>query len=122
ARRGNVVGLVVGGASARGRLLGGAGAGGGVVVSRLGREAALGGVPVPPRPGKPGKRGRKPIYGPNVISLAKRAAQARGWQTETFTLYGKTVTKTFKTFLATYAPAVGLIRVVWVRESSGWAA
>ena len=32
------------------------------------------------------------------------------------------MTKTFKTFLATYRPAGGLIRVVLVREDDGWVA
>ena len=37
-------------------------------------------------------------------------------------LYREAVTKTFKTFLATYKPAGGLIRVVLVREDDGWVA
>jgi hypothetical protein len=37
-------------------------------------------------------------------------------------LYGKAVTETYKTFLATYRPAGGLIRVVLVREEDGWVA
>ena len=37
-------------------------------------------------------------------------------------LYGEAVTKTYKTFLATYRPAGGLIRVVLVREDDGWVA
>lgn len=93
-----------------------------VVVSRLRKDAALRSVPVPPRPGAPKRRGRKPIYGPKALSLAKRAAHAGGWQRATFLLYGKTVLKTFKTFLATYPPAGGLIRVVLVREGRGWVA
>jgi hypothetical protein len=34
--------------------------------------------------------------------------------------YGQQVTKTYKTFLATWRPAGGLIRVVVVREEDGW--
>jgi len=95
-----------------------------VVVSRLRKDAALRSLPEPERvrPGQPKKRGRKPKYGTKAISLAKRAAHRHGWQTADFVLYGKTVTKTFKTFLATYAPVGGLLRVVLVREDYGWVA
>jgi hypothetical protein len=93
-----------------------------VVVSRLRKDAALCSVPVPPRPGAPKRRGRPPIYGKQAISLAKRAGQHRGWRSEVLVLYGKAVTKTYKTFLATYRPAGGLIRVVLVREEDGWVA
>ena len=34
--------------------------------------------------------------------------------------YGETVTKTIKTFLATWRPAGGVIRVVLVQEDDGW--
>ena len=37
-------------------------------------------------------------------------------------LYGKKVAKTYKTFLATYAPVAGVIRVVLVREEEAWLA
>jgi hypothetical protein len=93
-----------------------------VVVSRLRKDAALRSVPVPPRPGQPKKRGRKPTYGPHALSLAKRAAHRRGWQTEAFLLYNHWVSKTYKTFQATYVPAGGLIRVVLVREPESWVA
>jgi hypothetical protein len=89
------------------------------VVSRLAKNAALWSVPGPRRPGT---RGRPRKYGPQAISLAKRAGQQRGWRTETFVLYGEEVAKTFKTFLATWRPAGGLIRVVLVREDDGWRA
>jgi hypothetical protein len=52
--------------------------------------------------------------------LARRAAHWRGWQTLNCTLYGQTLTKTYKTFLATYRPAGGLIRVVLVKAEHGW--
>jgi hypothetical protein len=91
-------------------------AAGGIAVSRLRRDAALFDVPVPP---KRRGRGRPPTYGKKRISLAKRAGQRGGWQTETFVLYGAEVTKRFKTFLATYRPAGGLIRVVLVKEDDG---
>ena len=65
-------------------------------------------------------RGRPRKYGKNKISLAKRAGQKQGWQTAVCLVYGKLVTKTFKTFLATYRPAGGVIRVVLVKEEHGW--
>ena len=37
-------------------------------------------------------------------------------------LYGVVVTKTYQTFLATWAPAGGVIRVVLVKEEDGWRA
>lgn len=119
---GKTVWIVADGAYAKRPVLRRAVAAGVVVVSRLRKDAALRSVPTPPRPGQPKKRGRKPIYGPQAMSLAKRAAHARGWQTETFTLYGQTLTKTYKTFWATYEPVGGMIRVVLVREESGWVA
>jgi len=93
-----------------------------VVVSRLRKDAALRSLPASPRRGQPAKRGRKPKYGKETISLAKRAAHRHGWQTVECVLYGKTVRKTFKTFLATYVPAGGVIRVVLVRDANGWVA
>jgi hypothetical protein len=57
-----------------------------------------------------------------AISLAKRAGQKAGWQSLEVTLYRRTVVKRIKTFLATYYPACGLIRVVLVREETGWIA
>jgi hypothetical protein len=114
--------VVADGAYAKRPFLRRAQAAGVVVVSRLRKDAALRSVPPPPRPGQPKRRGRKPKYGPQAISLAKRAGHRRGWQTGPFVLYGKQVTKTYKTFLATYPPAGGLIRVVLVREDDGWVA
>jgi hypothetical protein len=86
---------------------------------RLRKDAALRDLPGP-QPA--GKRGRKPKYGTNVISLAKRAGHQQGWKTEEMVLYGATVTKTYKTFLATWRPAGGVIRVVLVKEEDGWLA
>jgi hypothetical protein len=114
--------VVADGAFAKRPFLRRALAAGVVVVSRLRKDAALRSVPVPPRPGQPKKRGPKPKYGPRAISLAKRAGQRRGWQTAECVQYGAAVTKTYKTFLATYPPAGGLIRVVLVREDDGWEA
>jgi hypothetical protein len=89
-----------------------------VVVSRLRKDAALFSVP-PPKGQGPG-RPRK--YGRQALSLAKRAAHRHGWQRAVLVLYGKPVSKTYKTFLATYRPVGGLIRVVLVREARGWVA
>lgn len=91
-----------------------------VIVGRLRKDAALRGLPPKRKPGKRRGRGRPRKYGKNKISLAKRAGQKRGWQTVECMLYGKTVTKTCKTFLATYPPVGGVIRVVLVREAHGW--
>lgn len=89
------------------------------VVSRLRKDAALWAVPGP-RP--TGRRGRRRTYGESRIDLAKRAGQTRGWATGTFDLYGRTTTKRYKTFLATWRPAGGVIRVVLVDEPTGWVA
>lgn len=86
-------------------------------ISRLRCDAALRSVPPPWRRG----RGAKRKYGKKVISLAKRAAHRRGWRQIEVALYGgRRVTKTYKTFLATWPVAGGLIRVVIVREPRGW--
>jgi hypothetical protein len=86
------------------------------VVSRLRKDAGLRTLPPPTRSGRPGKR----KYGLDRISLAKRAAHRRGWQTLDAVLYGgQLVTKTYKTFLATWPVVGGVIRVVLVRESRG---
>ena len=89
------------------------------VVSRLRKDAALWTVPVP-RPS--GRRGRPRIYGEHRIALAKRAGQHRGWTTGVFDLYGQPTVKRYKTFLATWRPAGGVIRVVLVDEPTGWVA
>ena len=72
------------------------------------------------RRGEKRGRGRPRKYGRHKISLAKRAGQRSGWQSALGTLYGQRVTKTYKTFLATYRPAGGVIRVVLVKEEHGW--
>ncbi len=117
--QGKTLWLVADGGYAKRPVLRAAQAHGVVVVSRLRKDAALRGLPVEP---PPGRRGRKPTYGRDVIRLAKRAGHQQGWQTETVVLYGKVVTKTYKTFLATWRPAGGVIRVVLVKEEDGWVA
>ncbi len=90
------------------------------VVGRLRKDAALRDLPRKLRRGQRRGPGRPPKYGQNRISLAKRAAHREGWQTAQCTVYGKTVTKVYKTFLATYPPVGGLIRVVIVLEDHDW--
>src|SRR3954469_4494347 len=111
--------VVVDGAYAKKEFLKPAAALGMTVVSRLRKDAALRSVPGP-RPA--GRRGRPRIYGEDVIDLAKRAGQRRGWSTETIRLYGVATVKKYKTFLATWRPAGGVIRVVLVDEPTGWRA
>lgn len=89
------------------------------MVSRLRKDAALYAVP-PAR--DPKRRGRPRVYGAERVSLAKRAGHKSGWTTGTVTLYGKAVEKTYKTFVATWRPAGGVIRVVLVDEPKGWVA
>jgi hypothetical protein len=92
------------------------------VVSRLRKDAALYDLPPRLKKGQRRGRGRPRIYGTKRISLAKRAAAGhrpkvgRGWQTIVCEQYGKTVIKKYKSFLATYRPACGVIRVVIVQE------
>jgi hypothetical protein len=112
--------LVVDGAYAKKEVLRPARRLGVVIVSRLRKDAALRSLPPTERPS--GKPGPMPTYGKQAISLAKRAGQQRGWQTDTFVLYREAVSKTYKTFLATWPPAAGLIRVVLVQEERGWVA
>ena len=92
------------------------------VISRLRCDAALWSLPPVVDPGRKKGRGRPPKYGKDRIDLVKRAAQTRGWQTGLFSLYGRMVVKKYKTFLATYPPVGGVIRVVLVREPDRWVA
>jgi hypothetical protein len=89
------------------------------VIGRLRRDAALRDLPPKQRPGRRRSPGRPRKYGKNRISLAKRAAHRRGWLTAQCTVYGQTVAKLYKTFLATYKPVGGVIRVVIVEEEDG---
>ena len=89
------------------------------VVARLRKDAALCDLPGP-RP--PRQRGPRRIYGVNRISLAEQGAQAGGWERVECEQYGERVTKTVKTFLATWRPARGVVRVVMVWEEDHWLA
>jgi hypothetical protein len=91
-----------------------------VVVGRLRKDAALRDLPPRLKKGQRRSRGRPRKYGKNRISLAKRAGHRRGWQTMECVLYNETVIKTYKSFLATYRPVGGVIRVVLVQEDHGW--
>jgi hypothetical protein len=93
---------------------------GATVVGRLRKDARLQDLPPQRKRGERRGRGRPRKYGKNRLSLAKRAGQSRGWQTAECTMYNETVTKTYKTFLATYRPVGGVIRVVLVKEDHGW--
>jgi hypothetical protein len=112
--------VVVDGGYAKRPFLAPAKANGWVVVSRLRKDAAL--YDLPPSQRRPGQRGPMPTYGKDRISLAKRAGQTRGWEKVECVQYGARVTKTIKTFLATWRPAGGMIRVVLVKEADGWVA
>jgi hypothetical protein len=111
--------VVVDGAYAKANFLKPAKALGMTVVSRLRKDSALWTVPGP-KP--PGRRGPAPTYGKDQVSLAKRAGQRRGWSSEVFDLYGKPTRKRYKTFVSTWRPAGGAIRVVLVDEPTGWVA
>lgn len=117
--KGKTIWVVVDGAYAKRPVLNAAKKNGIILVSRLRKDAALRDLP---EKQPTGKRGRKRTYGENVISLAKRAGQRSGWQTEEMELYGERVAKKFKTFLATWRPAGGIIRVVLVKEDDSWRA
>ena len=110
---------VADGAYAKRPFLRGARQHGFTVVSRLRKDAALWSVPKPLPPGQRG-RGRPPKYGKQKFSLAKRAGQPRGWQEVECVQYGQRVSKRIKTFLATWKPAGGVIRVVLVQEAEDW--
>jgi len=115
---GRTLWVVVDGAYAKRAFLKAARAARTIVVSRLRKDAALFDVPKPVPPTRRGP-GRPRTYGKKKISLAKRAGHRRGWQSGTFVLYGVETLKRYKTFLATYKPAGGLIRVVLVKEDDG---
>ena len=87
---------------------------GAIVVSRLRKDAALFDLP---EPVKARGKGRPRIYGKHKLSLSRRGGHRHGWIRIRLTLYGVEQWVTFKTFLATYRPAGGVIRVVIVKRS-----
>lgn len=118
-RAGKTVWIVTDGGYAKRPFLRRAMAAGATVVGRLRKDAALYDLPPKLKKGERRGRGRPRKYGPNKLSLAKRAGQKRGWRTIECNVYGRTVTKTYKTFLATWRPVGGVIRVVLVKEDHG---
>jgi hypothetical protein len=90
-----------------------------VFISRLRKDAALNTLPPKLKKGQQRGPGQPAKYGKKRISLAKRAGQSRGWQTIECVQYGETVVKKYKTFLATYRPAYGMVRAVMVQEATG---
>ena len=88
------------------------------VVSRLRRDARL--FEVPTR--EPRRRGRPRVYGKNRFSLAHRAARHDGWETVEYNCRGATVSRRYKTFLATTKLTGGVVRVVLLEHADGkWA-
>ena len=111
---GRTVWCVVDGAYAKRPFLKPLRAAGVVVVSRLRKDAQLWDLPKPQR-----GRGRPRKYGTKRIHLKRRAAHPSGWETIQCFVYGQLVTKTIKSFVATYRPTDGPIRVVIVKEPHG---
>jgi hypothetical protein len=112
--------IVVDGGYSRREFLRPAKKSGFVVVARLRRDAALCDLPAVPTPGQKRGRGRPPIYGKRRLCLAKRAGQRRGWRAvEAMRTTGEAVMKRYKTFLATWRPAGGVVRVVILEEDDG---
>jgi hypothetical protein len=115
---GKPLGVVVDGAYAKAPFLKPVGSLGVTVVSRLRKDAHLRTLPRL----RPGQRGRPRLYGEHRLDLRKRAGKRRGWATDTFHLHGKATSKRSKTFLATWPPVGGVIRVVLVDGPTGWVA
>lgn len=113
---GKTVWVVADGAYAKRPFLKPLRAAGVTLVSRLRKDAALFDVPAQ---AKTSRRGRPRKYGRQRMHLARRAAHPSGWETIECFAYGQLTSKTIKTFLATYRPADGIIRVVIVKEDRG---
>jgi len=69
-----------------------------------------------------GRRRRPRIYGEHRIDLEEHTGQRRGWASGAFELDARKAVKRYKTFVATWQPAGGTIRVVLVDEPAGWVA
>jgi hypothetical protein len=113
---GKTLGIVVDGGYVKAPFLKRALRTGATIVGRLRKDAALRDLPRKLRRGRRRPPGRPATYGKNRISLAKRAAHREGWQVAQCAVYNRTVTKLYKTFLATYQSVGGVIRVVIVLE------
>jgi hypothetical protein len=115
--------LLTDGGYARRPIFRAARAAGWCVVGRLRRDAHLNDLPPTVRPGQRRRPGRPRTYGANRLSLAKRAGQGRGWAAATVRAStGEVQTWAIKSFLATWRPAGGAVRVLIVRDESGWRA
>jgi hypothetical protein len=88
------------------------------VVSRLRSDARLFDLPR----AAPRRRGRRRIYGQNRISLARRGALRAGWETVDYNCRGATVSRRYKTFLATTRLTGGVVRVVLLEHPNGQSA
>jgi hypothetical protein len=89
------------------------------IVSRLRNDTHLNDLPPKLKKGQRRGRGQPRKYGIKRIHLNRRAAHPLGSETIECFVYQQSVTKTIKTFLATYRPAEGVIRVVIVKEEDG---
>ena len=113
-------GVAVDGGSANREFIKPAQRAGFVVVTRLRGNAELYDLPPVLTPGERRGRGRPPLSGTNRLSLAQRAGQTRGGQTiEVRVTAGRVLTQAVKSFLATWEPAGGVVRVVIVPEDDG---
>src|SRR2546428_775937 len=107
---GKTLWFVTDGAYAKRVMLRAVHAAGAILVSRLRKASALWSLAPMAQLGQR-RKGRPRKYGSKRISLAKRAGHRHAWQQGVFVLYGEKVHKTYKTFLAAYKPAGGLIPV-----------
>ena len=89
------------------------------VVRRRRKGSALWTVP---RPRRRGPRGPDRKSGDRRIDPAKRAGHRRGWAPGTSAPYGEPAANRSKTFVATWRPAGGAIRVALVDQPKGWVA
>ena len=116
---GKTVWVVADGAYAKRPFLKPLRAAGVTIVSRLRKDAHLNDLPPKLKKGERRGRGQPRKYGTRRMHLALRGAHRLGWETIECFVYGQLVTKMIKTFLATYRPAGGMIRVVIVKEEHG---
>ena len=91
-----------------------------VIVTRIRVDSKLFEPPPKLKPGQKRGPGQPPKYGKNKIHLSKRAAHHQGWtKIEVLTTEGRKVTKYYKSILATWAIASGLVRIVILKEEDG---
>jgi hypothetical protein len=86
------------------------------VITRLRHDARL--FELPPKRQK-GQRGRPRVKG-DLINVKSKSGCSRGWQSDDCFLYGKVVTKHYKTFIAvSELTSWQSVRVVLVQEDDG---